>query len=129
MATAYLTKKTYGEKLLDPRWQKMRLEIFERENYTCQYCGDTENTLHVHHLSYYKNKEPWEVDPTSLLCLCQSCHEACHLSNLTPSEKYMLSEIQLRGLMLNNTDDGFKWFVRGITDYLLNQKNGKNPKY
>ena len=30
----------YSEKLKDPRWQKKRLEILERDNFRCQYCGD-----------------------------------------------------------------------------------------
>lgn len=32
-----MTDKTYAEKLKDPRWQKRRLEIFERDDWTCQF--------------------------------------------------------------------------------------------
>jgi 5-methylcytosine-specific restriction endonuclease McrA len=38
------TRRTYGDKLKDPRWQKRRLEIFKRDEWTCQQCGDTETT-------------------------------------------------------------------------------------
>lgn len=68
--------KTYAEKLKDPRWQKKRLEILQRDNFKCRICNDGVNTLHVHHLSY--NKDPWDVLPNQLLTLCDSCHEKIH---------------------------------------------------
>ena len=42
----------YAEKLKDPRWQKKRLEILERDAWVCQKCFDTKSTLHVHHRIY-----------------------------------------------------------------------------
>lgn len=68
------TYKTYAEKLKDPRWQKKRLKILDRDHFTCQACRDETNTLHVHHLQYFKG-EPWEVDDIYLVTLCESCHE------------------------------------------------------
>lgn len=65
-------KLTYSEKLKDPRWQKKRLEIFQRDNFKCLLCGDSESTLHVHHKSYRNN--PWEVDSSDLKTLCAECH-------------------------------------------------------
>lgn len=67
--------KTYKEKLLDPRWQKKRLEILERDEWCCQKCFDSENTLHVHHRLYGRGKEPWEVDNDLLVTLCAECHQ------------------------------------------------------
>lgn len=67
-----MIKKTYAEKLLDPRWQKKRLEILERDKWECTVCGDSENTLHVHHKAYGPN--PWDVENNMLITLCQSCH-------------------------------------------------------
>lgn len=68
-------KKSYSDKLRDPRWQKKRLQILERDNWTCLHCGSTENTLHVHHTYYEKGKEPWEADEKCLKTLCSECHE------------------------------------------------------
>ncbi len=68
--------KTYTEKLKDPRWQKKRLEVLERDNFTCRACGETEKTLHVHHLAY--SKEPWDVNMDDLLTLCEYCHNVAH---------------------------------------------------
>ena len=67
--------KTYYEKLLDPRWQKKRLEILNREDFTCEACGSTENTLHVHHGYYERNLDPWDYESSTLSCLCDLCHD------------------------------------------------------
>lgn len=65
---------TYAEKLKDPRWQKCRLAVFHRDNFTCRDCNDTESTLHVHHCLYAKG-DPWETPLHLLLTLCYKCHE------------------------------------------------------
>ena len=67
---------TYKEKLLDPRWQKKRLEILNRDRFCCQICGDEENTLHIHHLVYKNVSCPWEYKEEELVTLCATCHEA-----------------------------------------------------
>lgn len=70
-----MKKSTYSQKLLDPRWQKKRLEVLQRDNWTCQLCLDTENTLHVHHRCYEKGRDPWDIDSKHLVTLCAACHE------------------------------------------------------
>jgi hypothetical protein len=62
----------YSEKLLDPKWQKKRLETLNRDNFTCCFCGDTETELHVHHLKY--TGEPYEALLNDLETLCCHCH-------------------------------------------------------
>lgn len=73
--------KTYAEKLLDPRWQRKRLEILQRDDFTCVMCNSKDQTLHVHHGYYDKKLNPWEYDSTSLWTLCEHCHKeaAIHL--------------------------------------------------
>lgn len=66
---------TYAEKLLDPRWQKKRLKILERDNWTCRKCGDVNSSLHVHHLKYKYGKSPWEYPQKDLITLCKDCHK------------------------------------------------------
>lgn len=68
----------YAEKLKDPRWQKKRLQIMERDGFTCQICFDSESMLVVHHRYYIWKKEPWDYDNDLLVTLCQACHEAEH---------------------------------------------------
>lgn len=67
---------TCAEKLKDPRWQRRRLEILNRDNFTCQKCGDIETSLHVHHRLYSKEfKEPWNYPDNLLVTLCEKCHQ------------------------------------------------------
>lgn len=65
---------TYIEKLKSPKWQKKRLEILERDNFSCKCCGDSESSLHVHHTKYLANTDPWEYENDSLITLCETCH-------------------------------------------------------
>lgn len=62
----------------DPRWQKKRLEIMERDCFACAECGDETNNLQVHHICYEKDSKPWEYDDMSLITLCDSCHQEEH---------------------------------------------------
>lgn len=81
-------KRSYSEKLKDPRWQKKRLEIMQRDNFQCQACCDDKETLHVHHSYYEKGKEPWEYPDDSMRCLCEVCHT--HMANV---ERYLLRSV------------------------------------
>ncbi len=73
----YMNRQTtsYSDKLLDPRWQRKRLQIFERDKWTCRWCNQHNNTLVVHHKDYLPNKEPWEYPDNLLITLCQECHK------------------------------------------------------
>ncbi|MCJ7778856.1 MAG: hypothetical protein MUP16_11155 [Sedimentisphaerales bacterium] len=66
---------SYNEKFKDPRWQKRRLEILNRDEWMCQICGDNESTLHVHHRWYENGKDPWDYTDECLVTLCEKCHE------------------------------------------------------
>lgn len=64
----------------DVRWQKKRLEIMERDNFTCQSCGANENVmLNVHHAYYEKGVKPWEYDNEMMITWCEECHEFRHI--------------------------------------------------
>lgn len=65
---------TYSEKLKDPRWQKKRLEILQRDEFTCKWCGDSDSTLHVHHIAYYDG-DVWDTPNDLLITLCLNCHK------------------------------------------------------
>lgn len=66
---------TYAEKLKDPRWQRKRLDILNRDEWSCQACGDKDATLHVHHKEYKFGKDPWEYGEGDLITYCADCHE------------------------------------------------------
>lgn len=89
---------TYREKLLDPRWQKRRLEILNRDEFVCQKCFDDKSTLHIHHLYYTADAEPWDAADGQLITLCAECHQA-ETDSLRGSIDYLVGLIRLCGYM------------------------------
>ncbi len=70
---------TYQELLRLPKWQKKRLEIFNRDEWKCTRCGSPDDILVVHHLWYPPHgKMPWEVPSEALQTLCERCHSLGH---------------------------------------------------
>jgi 5-methylcytosine-specific restriction endonuclease McrA len=71
-------KNKFLSQYKDPRWQKKRLQILERDNFECRSCTDNTQMLHVHHLLYDSNAKVWEYDDKDLITLCDTCHQAIH---------------------------------------------------
>lgn len=115
----HMSKSEYVEKLKDPRWQKKRLEAFERDEWTCQRCGDSESTLVVHHFHYEKGKEPWEYPLKHLVTLCEDCHENERLTR-HDNEQALLKILRVRGFF---GDD-----LMGITNGFNNLRLTKPPE-
>ena len=96
--------KTYSEKLKDPRWQRKRLEIMNRDNFTCHICGDTRTTLHVHHRMYARGCDPWEYPDNHLITLCEKCHENYNATDdLISTVRKKLNGNETMGLILGLT--------------------------
>jgi hypothetical protein len=70
-----MDRNDYLKDLKSPQWQKKRLEIMQRDNFTCQHCGCTDKTLNVHHKYYKPKHKPWEYDDADLITLCEDCHD------------------------------------------------------
>jgi hypothetical protein len=102
----YMRKLTYFEKLKDPRWQRKRLDILNRSNFSCEDCHDKTSTLHVHHCIYHKGAEPWEYQDDELRALCAPCHE-------------------LRGLSEQNAVAALRWHMAGLTASEINDFAGE----
>ncbi|MEK0423643.1 MAG: hypothetical protein RLZ95_1553 [Bacteroidota bacterium] len=100
---------TYAEKLKDPRWQKKRLEILSRDNWTCQYCGTTKHTLHIHHFRYHNSGNPWESKNEDLTTFCEDCH---WLHEYIPSKDYN----KILNVIRRHIENG------KTEDYILNPK-------
>jgi len=72
---------TYWQQLKHPSWQKLRLQILDRDGFMCRICGGAESTLHVHHKQYIKGRMAWEYDADNFESLCDSCHEEAHATS------------------------------------------------
>lgn len=79
-------KGDYASQFKDPRWQKFRLKVLEKDGFKCTSCGDGESMLHAHHLYYISKRKPWEYPIDSVLTLCDSCHDGEHEDPSEPKE-------------------------------------------
>ena len=84
----------YKKQLLDPRWQRRRLEILQRDEFTCQKCLSKDKTLHVHHTDYIKGRMAWEYENNELITMCKDCH---YLEELIKKQKKLLLENMING--------------------------------
>ena len=90
---ARIPRITYIEKLKDPRWQKKRLQIFERDGWACVFCESKNKTLVCHHLYYLPGREPWDYSNEALATLCEECHEM-ETEYRSQSETELLMELK-----------------------------------
>lgn len=88
-------RTAYSEKLRDPRWQKKRLLILERDKWACQICGDDKSTLNVHHRWYEPGQEPWDATDLQLVTLCDDCHKS-ESENRRSAEEHLLRVLKSR---------------------------------
>jgi hypothetical protein len=70
-----MDKKEYAKLLLDPRWQKKKSDIQNRDDFECKKCGCRTKTLHVHHKHYIFGRMPWDYPDQLLVLLCIDCHK------------------------------------------------------
>lgn len=129
-----MRKNDFFDQYKDPRWQKKRLEIMQRDEFMCQNCYDEESTLNVHHKYYIHNKKPWEYHDQLLITLCEECHqfeeETKGIINDMPKvllnhgylnhQLYTLTEWLLR---LPAGDYGLSYITDAVKDHETN-KNG-----
>lgn len=92
----------YAEQLKSPMWQKKRLEILERDKFTCQICLDTETQLHIHHQSYDKTYQTkaWEYPNHVYKTLCSDCHKAItdHLQEYGNDKEFNVLKVKNNGI-------------------------------
>lgn len=102
-------KTTYAKLLQDPRWQKKRLKIMERDGWKCIICKGENDTLHVHHRYYKSSEGPWDYPDRALVTLCRQCHDLYGHGTLSGVD-YLISEILGSGAFyaeLNELADAF----------------------
>lgn len=82
--TEYLIEQSQGKEPeavhYGPDWKEIREEVRDRDEWTCQGCGKTEEdlgyTLHVHHIIPFEQHEsPTRANrKNNLVSLCARCH-------------------------------------------------------
>ena len=54
--------------------EKLRLDTYVRDNYTCRLCGQNSNKLTIHHVLPIWARVDLASEPDNLVTLCRSCH-------------------------------------------------------
>lgn len=92
MTQNYIDRRSaYVSKLKDPRWQRVRLEVLQRDSWRCGTCHSTDKTLNVHHRYYLDGAAPWEYPLDSLVTLCEDCHSVETAALRDEQQHFLLS--------------------------------------
>jgi len=84
-----------------PEYYEWLKDVYERDDYTCQCCGDNKGgNLNAHHLEAYANNPELRVTIENGVTLCDECHVDFH-------RQYGYG---------NNTNEQFEEFRGGIHD-------------
>ena len=65
----------YGDRYPED-WGQRRKCVYQRDDYTCQRCGDTNVEVHAHHKTPISDGGSHELQ--NLETLCRPCHEKIH---------------------------------------------------
>lgn len=57
------------------QWRKA---VYERDNYTCQICGERGGKLNAHHIKTYATHPELRFDLDNGITLCVQCHKSVH---------------------------------------------------
>lgn len=127
---------TYAEQLKDPRWQRKRKEVLERDSYSCRECKAKDTILHVHHGYYDQSKLAWEYNNKYLHTLCNKCHEEYHffhkkLMELSGEMLPTVMEYLYKMLVVIQSKANGEWYDIGdiycYTDWIIETIQQINP--
>lgn len=59
-------------------YSEWRVNVFKRDNYTCQCCGKKAKKLNAHHLNSYNTDKEHRTDINNGITLCEKCHKEFH---------------------------------------------------
>ncbi|MCK4500257.1 HNH endonuclease [Candidatus Babeliales bacterium] len=59
-------------------YKKWRIKIYNRDNFTCQVCGQVGKKLHAHHIKSVAKYFELRLDINNGITLCDECHKEIH---------------------------------------------------
>lgn len=60
------------------QYKKWRVDIYEKDNYTCQCCGVRGDKLNCHHILNFSDFEDKRFDENNGISLCVKCHDVTY---------------------------------------------------
>jgi hypothetical protein len=120
-----MNKPTYSDKLKNPLWQKKRLEIFNRDNFSCQCCKETTKELQVHHIEYIPGIMPWEYSNDMLKTLCVDCHRKeqgreeleSHLATSLRMHGFLYTDLLAFSCLIDINQDFREYLIKLLKDF------------
>jgi len=73
-----LTNKERSDKRRYPEYYKWRADVYLRDDYTCQKCGNKTGTLNAHHIEGYADNRGLRTELSNGITLCEDCHNNFH---------------------------------------------------
>jgi 5-methylcytosine-specific restriction endonuclease McrA len=58
--------------------KEWRIQVFQRDNFTCQCCGQRGKELHAHHIFNFADNPDLRLDINNGITLCKQCHYEFH---------------------------------------------------
>jgi 5-methylcytosine-specific restriction endonuclease McrA len=92
--------QSYSDKLQLPSWQKRRLEVMQRDSWSCRSCGETKIQLQVHHVDYIPGIDPADYPDDMLVTLCQVCHDKER--GRDKLETHLATTLKMKGFLLSD---------------------------
>lgn len=73
-----LTVEDRQNRRLIPDYRNWAYKIKEKDNFTCQVCGQVGYKLISHHLESYNNNPDLRTTLSNGACICETCHQNFH---------------------------------------------------
>lgn len=73
------------------QYKQWREEVFERDKYTCQQCGEKRN-LHPHHIKPFATHKEHRFNVNNGKTLCRRCHGKMHGINYERNTKKLICQ-------------------------------------
>lgn len=68
-----VTKEEHVLRLTSP-YKNWKLQVFKRDNFTCQECGMKNKNLECHHIKSFAEYPKLRMDIDNAISLCKKCH-------------------------------------------------------
>lgn len=71
-------ERTEKQQRNSPKYIQWRTSVLERDNYTCQHCGQKGGELNAHHIKPFAEYKELRTELSNGITLCKECHKKEH---------------------------------------------------